>query len=67
MRKLLFILSPLMLLGCNAPVATTDAESACRSQGYAPGTDAWEYCMEGGGAPIATGPGSPYANRNPMD
>ncbi|HLS18358.1 MAG TPA: hypothetical protein VK090_00985 [Paracoccaceae bacterium] len=64
-RILLFMLAPLALMGC-ATEGAADAEAACRAQGYDPGTEAWRVCIDADGAPIATGPGSPYAKPNSM-
>jgi hypothetical protein len=61
MRVLLPIVLALPLFGCAAD-PERDAEAACSAQGHEPGTEAWRHCMEAGGAAIATGPGSPYAN-----
>lgn len=55
------ILVPGLLLGCTRP-AQIDASAACVAQGHRPGTEAHWACMNAGGAQIATGPGSPYAN-----
>ena len=50
-----------LLAGCAAgPVV--DPRSACAARGYAEGSEEFRACMDAGGAAIATGPGSPYAN-----
>jgi hypothetical protein len=59
MRFLLFALAPAALLGCTA-AGNTDAELACEAQGFAPGTEGWQVCMDADGARLATGPGSAY-------
>ena len=61
MRVLLMAALALPLIGC-AAAPLRDAAAACAEQGYQPGTEAWRACTEAGGAEIATGPGSPYAN-----
>lgn len=64
-RMLLFMLAPLALMGCAAE-GVSDPQAACRAQGYEPGTEAWRVCIDADGAPIATGPGSPYAKPSPL-
>lgn len=61
MRVLSLALPAAFLLGCAAG-PQVDAREECISQGHAPGTDAFRACVDAGGAEIATGPGSPYAN-----
>lgn len=63
-RILLFALAPLALIGCTDGVS--DPEAACHAQGYEPGTEAWRVCIDAGGAPIATGPGSPFSKPSPL-
>jgi len=65
-RMLLFMLVPLALTGC-ATGGPADAEATCRAQGHEPGTEAWRVCVDADGASIATGPGSPYSNRDSFD
>ena len=62
MRVLLPAVLALPLIGCAATAPEPDVAAACAAQGHRPGTEAWRVCMEAGGAAIATGPGSPYAN-----
>lgn len=54
-------LAAALLAGCTARTGT-DAAAACAAQGHAPGTEAYRACMDAGGVPLATGPGSPYMN-----
>ncbi len=61
MRVLFAVALSLPLIACAAG-SETDAATACAAQGHEPGTEAWRVCMDAGGAAIATGPGSPYAN-----
>ena len=61
MLVLLPLALALPLIGC-AGNPERDAAAACTAQGHQPGTEAWRYCVDAGGAAIATGPGSPYAN-----
>jgi hypothetical protein len=51
----------LLLIGCAAGPGS-DVTAACAAQGHPSGSDAWRVCVEGGGAAVATGPGSPYLN-----
>lgn len=60
MRVLLPAVLTLSLFGCAAG-PQSDAAADCVDQGYQPGTEVYRACVEGGGAAIATGPGSPYA------
>jgi hypothetical protein len=66
MRLLLTAVLALPLIGCAAG-AERDVAAACGAQGHQPGTEAWRHCVEAGGAAIATGPGSPYANVDEED
>ena len=66
MRVLLPAGLALSLIGCATP-PSQDAAAECAAQGHGPGTEAWRVCMEAGGAAIATGPGSPYANADEED
>lgn len=66
MRIVLPAVLSLSLIGCAAGPAP-DASADCAAQGHQPGTEAWRYCMDAGGAEIATGPGSPYANVDEED
>lgn len=61
MRVALAAVLSMSLVACAAG-SYTDASAECAAQGHQPGTEAWRVCMEAGGAAIATGPGSPYAN-----
>ena len=66
MRVVLPTVLLLALIGCDVPsgpdASAPDASAECAAQGHAPGSEAWRLCMDAGGAAIATGPGSPFAN-----
>jgi hypothetical protein len=66
MRVVLPAVLSLSLIGCAAGPGP-DASAECAAQGHQPGTEAWRACMQAGGAAIATGPGSPYANADEED
>lgn len=66
MRVLMTAMLSLALAGC-ATGPEPNAEAQCAMQGHEPATEAWRVCMEAGGAAIATGPGSPYANADEED
>jgi hypothetical protein len=62
------IVSAGLLAGCaTGPEREADASATCARQGHYVGTDGWRACMEAGGAAVATGPGSPYANADEDD
>lgn len=59
--RIALVLLPALLLGC-AQAARVDVGAACLAQGHQPGGEAYRACVDAGGAALATGPGSPYAN-----
>ncbi len=67
MRLILTVMLALPLIGCAAAGPERDVAAECGAQGHQPATEAWRHCLEAGGAAIATGPGSPYANVDEED
>lgn len=71
MRCVLIATLALPLTGCAAAVVPAPApltvpgtearvEARCAAQGHQPSTQGWRMCVDAGGLPIATGPGSPW-------
>jgi hypothetical protein len=65
-RALFMALFAALLLGC-AGAPRQDVAASCAAQGHAPGTEEHRFCVDAGGTPIATGPGSPLYNADESD
>ena len=60
MRTLILVSAGLLALVQCAPVQ----HPTCEEQGFQPGEDGYAVCQDAGGNPLATGPGSPFANND---